>query len=144
MIFKRLMMAAAALAAIVTMSGPAAAQSGGPLTLVYACDKESEACKTWEKQWEPIFTASPAAKKVTIRKINAPTKKALLQQSSWPADLRWLLDVFLMSEQGVQNGYDTPRFFLLQNNQISFTSVGNNGWREFMWPMILDMTNTRP
>lgn len=144
MFFKRFMMTAAALAAVATMSGPAAAQSGGPLTLVYACDVQSEPCKTWEKQWEPIFTASPASKKVTIRKINAPTKKALLQQSSWPADLRWLLDVFLMSQEGVQDGYDTPRFFLLQDNSISFTSTGVNGWREFMWPTILDMTNTRP
>ena len=144
MMFKRLMMTAAALAAVATVSGPAAAQTGGPLTLVYACDKESEPCKTWETQWEPLFTASPASKKVTIRKVNAPTKKALLQQSSWPADLRWVLDVFLMSQEGVQDGYDTPRFFLLQDNSISFASAGNNGWREFMWPTILDMTNTRP
>jgi len=144
MIFKRFMVTVAALAAVATMSGPAAAQTGGPLTLVYACDKESEPCKTWETQWEPIFNASPASKKVTIRKVKAPTRKALLQQASWPADLRWLLDVFLMSQEGVQDAYDTPRFFLLQNNSISFSSTGVNGWREFMWPTILDMTNTRP
>ena len=49
-----------------------------------------------------------------------------------------------MSQEGVQDGYDTPRFFLVQDNSISFTSTGVNGWREFMWPTILDMTNTRP
>ena len=144
MSFKKIAMTAAALAAFASVPGPAAAQDGGPLTLVYACDAQSEPCKTWTSQWEPVFRSSPAGSKVTLRKIEAPTAKALLQQSAWPADLRWLLDVFLMSEQGVQNGYETPRFFLLQNNSISFASVGNNGWREFMWPMILDMTKTRP
>ncbi len=24
------------------------------------------------------------------------------------------------------------------------STAGNNGWREFMWPAILDVTNTRP
>ncbi len=144
MIFKRIVTIAAALAALALSFGPAAAQDGGPLTLVYACDAQSEPCKTWATQWEPIFAASPAAKKVTLRKVSAPTAKALLQQATWPADLRWLLDVFLMSQEGVQEAYETPRFFLLQNNQISFASAGINGWREFMWPMILDMTKTRP
>ena len=144
MIFKRIVTIAAALAALASLFGPAAAQDGGPLTLVYACDAQSEPCKTWTTQWEPIFAASPAAKQVTLRKITAPTAKGLLQQAAWPADLRWLLDVFLMSQEGVQEAYETPRFFLLQNNQISFASAGINGWREFMWPMILDMTKTRP
>ncbi|MFZ5779575.1 MAG: hypothetical protein ACOY4R_05135 [Pseudomonadota bacterium] len=124
-------------------SPPASAQSGS-LTLLYACDRQSEPCKVWEKQWEPIFAASPAARKVTLRKVNAPDAKALLKPASWPADLRWVLDIFLMSQEGVQDGYDTPRFFLLQDGQIAFASVGNSGWREFMWPTILDMTNTSP
>lgn len=144
MILKRIAMAVAALVALASAPGPATAQSGGPLTLVYACDLQSEPCKAWTTQWEPVFRSSPAGSKVTLRKVEAPTAKALLQQESWPADLRWVLDVFLMSQQGVQNSYETPRFFLLQNNSISFASVGDNGWREFMWPTILDMTNTRP
>jgi len=135
--------AAALVAALFCIAPPAGAQTGR-LTLLYVCDRQSEPCKTWEKQWEPIFVASPAAGKVTLRKVNAPDAKALLKPASWPEDLRWVLDVFLMSQEGVQDGYDTPRFFLLQDGQIAFASVGNNGWREFMWPTILDMTNTRP
>ena len=123
---------------------PLAHAQSGPITLLYACDLQSEPCRTWTSQWEPIFRASPAAKQVTLRKIEAPTARALLQPASWPKDLRWVLDVFLMSQEGVQDGYDTPRFFLLQGGQIIFSSVGNNGWREFMWPTILDMTNTQP
>jgi hypothetical protein len=143
MVLRRLWMAALAMAATAGLAPTVGAQSGR-LTLVYACDLQSEPCKTWESQWEPMFRASPASQKVTLRKVNAPTARALLQPASWPKDLRWVLDTFLMSQEGTQDGYDTPRFFLLQDNQISFASVGNNGWREFMWPTILDMTNTRP
>ena len=39
------------------------AQSGRP-TLVFVCDEQSEACKTWRSQWEPLFAASPAYKKI--------------------------------------------------------------------------------
>ena len=143
MVLRRFLTAVLAITAVAALAPAADAQSGR-LTLIYACDAQSEPCKTWQSQWEPIFAASPAYQKITLRKVNAPTKKALLQPASWPKDLRWVLDTFLMSEEGVQDGYDTPRFFLLQNNQISFSSVGNNGWREFMWPTILDMTNTKP
>ncbi len=124
--------------------GPDAGAQSGRLVLLYACDEQSEPCKVWQTQWEPIFTASAAARKVTLRKVNAPNAKALLQPASWPQDLRWVLDVFLMSQEGVQDTYDVPRFFLLQDGQIAFASVGNNGWREFMWPTILDMTNSNP
>jgi hypothetical protein len=143
MVMRRILMAALAMAAVAGLAPTASAQSG-KLTLIYACDEQSEPCKTWRSQWEPMFAASPAAQKVTLRKVNAPTAKALLKPASWPKDLRWVLDTFLMSQEGVQDGYDTPRFFLLQDGQISFSSVGNNGWREFMWPTILDMTNTKP
>jgi hypothetical protein len=134
----------AILAAVAASWASAAGAQGSRLTLVYACDEQSEPCKTWRSQWEPMLAGSPAAQKVTLRKVHAPTAKALLQPASWPQDLRWVLDVFLMSQEGVQDGYDTPRFFLLQGGQIAFSSVGNNGWREFMWPTILDMTNTKP
>src|SRR5262245_19024925 len=118
MLTRRSWMAALAMAAIAGLAPEAGAQSGR-LTLVYACDVQSEPCKTWQSQWEPMFAASPASQKVTLRKVNAPTARALLQPASWPRDLRWVLDTFLMSQEGVQDGYDTPRFFLLQDNQIT-------------------------
>ena len=60
------------------------------------------------------------------------------------ADLRWLLDTFLMSQQGAWEEYETPRFFLLQNGSVTASTAGNNGWRDYMWPTILDVTNTKP
>ena len=76
--------------------------------------------------WEPMLAASPAFQKITLRKVNAPTAKALLQPASWPRDLRWVLDTFLMSQEGVQDGYDTPRFFLLQNGSVTASTAGNS------------------
>ena len=67
----------------------------------------------------------------------------LLRQDTWPPHLRWVLDTFLASEDGVQRGRATPRFFLVQNRQITFTATGIAGWRDAMWPMILSVTQTQ-
>ena len=121
----------------------AAAQTGRPL-LVLVSDDTSPACKVWRTQWEPLFLASPAYKKLDYRVVNAATSKLLSQQQTWPADLRWLLDTFLMSQVGVEEGFEVPRFFLVQNRQVTMSTAGNNAWRDVMWPTILDVTGTSP
>ena len=149
MVMRRFLMAALAMAAampcvpLAEAQTPAATQSARP-ALVLVCHDQSEPCKTWRSQWQPLFAASPAYKMIDIRTISAPTAKAMMQPAAWPADLRWLLDTFLMSQQGAWEEYETPRFFLLQNGQVTASTAGNNGWRDFMWPTILDVTNTKP
>ncbi|MDP1841765.1 MAG: hypothetical protein Q8L19_24975 [Reyranella sp.] len=124
-------------------AGIAKAQAGRPL-LVLASDDTSEACKVWRTQWEPLFLASAAYKKLDYRVVNATTSALLSKQQTWPADLRWLLDTFLMSQVGVQEGFEVPRFFLVQNRQVTMSTAGNNAWRDAMWPTILDVTGTSP
>ncbi len=118
------------------------AQSGRPL-VVFLGDPASPECQTWRTQWEPLFVGSEGYKKLDYRVIYPADASLLLKQESWPADLRWLLDTFLASEDGVQRGKVTPRFFLVQNQQVSFTATGIAGWRDAMWPMILSVTATR-
>ena len=149
MILRRFLMAALTMAAamlcvpVVEAQTPTATQSARP-ALILVCHDQSEACKTWRSQWQPLFAASPAYKMIDIRTINAPTAKAMMQPAAWPGDLRWLLDTFLMSQQGAWEEYETPRFFLLQNGQVTASTAGDNGWRNFIWPTILDVTNTKP
>ena len=64
----------------------------------------------------------------------------LLKEDSWPADARWVLTEFLMSEEGAQRGSVTPRFILVQNEKIILTVTGNAGYKEKMWPKILEIT----
>jgi len=149
MVMRRFLLAALATAAAmpcvpaVEAQTPAATQGARPV-LVLVCHDQSEPCKTWRSQWQPLFAGSPAYKMIDIRTINAPTAKAMMQPAAWPADLRWLLDTFLMSQQGAWEEYETPRFFLLQNGSVTASTAGNNGWRDFMWPTLLDVTNTKP
>ena len=148
MMLRRFLMAALAMAAVVPCvavveAQTPAAKSARPV-LVLVCHDQSEPCKTWRSQWQPLFAGSPASKMIDMRTINAPTAKAMMQPAAWPADLRWLLDTFLMSQQGAWEEYETPRFFLLQNGSVTASTAGNNGWRDFMWPTILDVTNTKP
>ena len=148
MVLRRFLMAALAMAAAVFCLPAVEAQTPTTKTarpvLVLVCHDQSEACKTWRSQWQPLFAGSPASKMIDVRTINAATAKAMMQPAAWPSDLRWLLDTFLMSQQGAWEEYETPRFFLLQNGSVTASTAGNNGWREFMWPTILDVTNTKP
>ena len=146
MVRRGLLSAAALVASVLLWAAFAGAhaQAGARPVLVMVCHDRSTACTEWHKQWEPLFVASPAYKLVDMRTINAPTAKASMQPAAWPANLRWLLDTFLMSQQGAWEEYETPRFFLLQNGSVTASTAGNNGWREFMWPTLLDVTNTKP
>lgn len=112
--------------------------------LVFVGDQTSEDCKVWRAQWEPLFVASPVYKKLDYRVIYPERSALLSKQQTWPADLRWLLDTFLLSQVGVQEGFEVPRFFLVQNKQVTFSTSGNNGWREVMWPTLQDVTSGQP
>lgn len=66
----------------------------------------------------------------------------ILKEESWPEAARWVLTEFLMSDEGAQRGNATPRFILAQNQKIVFTATGNAGWKEKMWPKVLEVTGT--
>jgi hypothetical protein len=140
---RSLMMGAVAAATTASFVGQAAAQAGRPM-LVFVGDQTSEDCKIWRTQWEPIFVASPVYQKLDYRVIFPEKSSMLAKQQTWPADLRWILDVFLMSQVGVQEGFEVPRFFLVQNKQVTFSTSGNSGWREVMWPTLQDVTSGQP
>ena len=48
-----------------------------------------------------------------------------------------------MSEEGAQRGNRTPRFILAQGDRIVFTTTGNAGWTDEMWPKIMEVTDTK-
>jgi hypothetical protein len=66
----------------------------------------------------------------------------MLQEESWPADIRWLLTDFEMSDEGAQRGYWTPRFILAQDGKILLSVTGLDGWNKQMWPKILEITGS--
>lgn len=144
--FKRrsVMAGGLSLAASTVFSRGASAQGTKKPLLIFAGDETSEACKVWRTQWEPLFKQAPVFQKVDYRVVFPKTPALLLKPASWPADLRWVLDAFLMSEVGIDQGAETPRFFLIQGGQITFTAVGNNAWRDVMWPTLLAVTNSQP
>ena len=144
---RRVVATGLALAAAPVLASAAAAQGTAQTAkpiLIFAGDETSEACKVWQKQWEPLFKQAPVFQKLDYRVVFTKTPELLLKPASWPSDLRWVLDAFLMSQIGVEQGAETPRFFLIQGGQITFTAVGNNAWRDVMWPTLLDVTNSQP
>jgi hypothetical protein len=75
--------------------------------------------------------------------VHPPDLPYILKEEHWPVDARWVLTEFLMSDEGAQRGNVTPRFILAQDKKIIFTATGNAGWKEKMWPKIVEVTGTK-
>ena len=66
----------------------------------------------------------------------------ILKEESWPKEALWILTDFQMSDEGAQYGNRTPRFILVQNGKVVLTTTGNGGWKDKMWPKIVEVTGT--
>ena len=67
----------------------------------------------------------------------------MLKPENWPADSRWVLAAFLASEEGQARPDATPRFILAQDGKVILAVTGNAGWKDKMWPKILEVTGTQ-
>jgi hypothetical protein len=67
----------------------------------------------------------------------------VLKDEYWPADIRPIREAFLVTDEGMARPTATPRFILAQNNKIILATTGNAGWKDKMWPKILEVTGTR-
>jgi hypothetical protein len=90
-----------------------------------------------------VLLASDAYKKLDYRVVHPADLPLILKEENWPADTRWVLAAFLASEEGTQRPNATPRFILAQDNKIIFTATGNAGWKDKMWPKVLEVTGTK-
>ncbi len=89
-----------------------------------------------------MLLASDAYKKLDYRVVHPADLSLILKEENWPADSRWVRTAFLASDEGMKNPNATPRFILAQDGKIIFTATGNAGWKEKMWPKVLDVTGT--
>ena len=67
----------------------------------------------------------------------------ILKDESWPADALWVREAFLSSDEGKARPNGTPRFILAQDKQVILAVTGNAGWKDKMWPKILEVTGTK-
>jgi len=86
---------------------------------------------------------SEAISKIDYRIVHPADGTLILKEEHWPADARWVLTEFLMSDEGAQRGNATPRFILAQDKKMIFTATGNAGWKDKMWPKIVEVTGTK-
>ena len=67
----------------------------------------------------------------------------VLKDEFWPADAKWVLTAFLASDEGKARPDATPRFILAQDDKIILAVTGNAGWKDRMWPKIVEVTGTK-
>jgi hypothetical protein len=120
----------------------ASAEAAKPL-VVFLGNDQCSFCKKWRAEAEPGFTASADFKKIEYRVVHPATFDAMMQEDSWPTDLRWMLTDFQMSDEGAQRALWTPRFFLAENKKIVLTVTGNDAWNTKMLPAIHQAAGTQ-
>ena len=86
---------------------------------------------------------SEAISKIDYRIVHPADGTLILKEEHWPADARWVLTEFQMSEEGAQRGNRTPRFILAQDGKVILAVTGNAGWKDKMWPKIVEVTGTK-
>jgi hypothetical protein len=86
--------------------------------------------------------ASEACKKLDYRIVHPANQSLVLDEEYWPADAKWVRTAFLDSDEGKAKPDATPRFILAQDGKIILAVTGNAGWKDKMWPKILEVTGT--
>ena len=66
----------------------------------------------------------------------------VLKDEAWQADARWVREAFLATEEGKARPDATPRFILAQDNKVILAVTGNGGWKDKMWPKLVEVTGT--
>jgi hypothetical protein len=64
-------------------------------------------------------------------------------EESWPAAAKAVRTAFLDSDEGKANGSRTPRFILFHDGEVVLTVTGNAGWKDAMWPKLVEVTGTK-
>jgi hypothetical protein len=67
----------------------------------------------------------------------------ILKDESWPKDALWVRTAFLESDEGKVRPEATPRFILAQDGKVILAVTGNAGWKDKMWPKILEVTGSK-
>ena len=65
------------------------------------------------------------------------------KEESWPSAARPVRTAFLGSDEGKARPSATPRFILFKDGKVVLTVTGNAGWKDKMWPTILEVTETK-
>jgi hypothetical protein len=86
----------------------------------------------------------PRSLALDYRIVHPADQTLVLKQEYWPANAKWILPAFLMSDEGKAMPDVTPRFILAQDHKIVLTFIGNDGWKNRMWPKILELRGPRP
>jgi hypothetical protein len=79
-----------------------------------------------------------------VYRVVYPADQTLVMtEEHWPADARPVLPIFLASDEGKARPNATPRFILVQDGKVVLAVTGNAGWKDKMWPKILEVTGTK-
>jgi hypothetical protein len=74
--------------------------------------------------------------------VHPADQSLVMTPESWPADALWVRTAFLESDEGKARPDSTPRFILAQDGKVILAVTGNAGWKDKMWPKILEVSET--
>jgi hypothetical protein len=108
----------------------AAVRAQPRVTVINVAASNCPYCAKWDQQYKADWLASALYRKVRYVETGSPAVKTAYEETYWPTDLKSVLD-----KVPRKNG--TPRFLIVQGNDIVFNEFGVNGW-----PKLLDRLQT--
>lgn len=108
---------------------PAVAKPVG-ITVVNVSAWNCPWCVRWMNEHKAGWLASPEYRRVRYAEINSPLIREAYRPEHWPADLRGIL-------AGLKSKNGTPRFLLVQKDEVVFNQFGMSGW-----PALLERLRT--
>jgi hypothetical protein len=86
-----------------------------------------------------VWRETPQFRKVDYKRVELASARLLSVRSEWPAETRWIADLFLSSPEAEGVGsLRTPRFIIAsrERNAMIYTAWGTEGWRSRIKPWL--------
>lgn len=120
----------AAIALAIPGDSPRAARgAAAPWMLVYVGAEDCGPCKTWRRDHRPGFLASAEFGSLDYRELVAPRLKDLLEDETWPAELRAV-------RSAVTARPGAPQWLVVRDGRVAWSEAGLTAWRQAVWPAI--------
>jgi hypothetical protein len=111
----------------------------------------------WRAQVEEHWRTTEQFKRVDFYHIIPNTRRMLVRQDAWPADLRWVREDFdkyfrkLTADERTDRGSSltqaslehilqmSPRFFVAADQRVIKTTSGVDGWKWYIAPVLKEL-----
>lgn len=99
----------------------------------------------WRAQVQEHWSKTEQFKLLEYREYYALRWKLVADINYWPNDLKWVYELFKVRQKSSEDSknpfsdYWSPRFFLVKDGELLYTSTGIHGWQSDIAPRLKEL-----